>query len=306
MTSKKIWTALGIVVLVIGALCWRPEWVVETVLPTPGLGLALPQSCPAPSSLKLNFYDNRPSGSTPGPAELLGPACAATEAARKGGSGYTGWMSGLRFSLTGEINGVAGQAVHNTGPFSPTFIEVSPSAMSASGGILAFILSHEIGHGQLRHKEWASAIGLLAAAALIVLVMVPLVVYMKRLPAGTAAWRYIMGFVAGGAVLFFAFGAVGPKALNFASTDHELEADKFAVINLKTMGYTANEVEVIAACLFAAHLDAPAQSWIDTENPHPSTLERLRQLGLENRIGDLRSADYCVNNAVNRIPRPTP
>jgi hypothetical protein len=306
MTRKKKLAGLGVALaLILGVLFLRPDWLVENLPQTAKLGPALTQQCASSSSLHLNFYDNRPSKSTPGPSELLVPACAAVEAARKDANGRTSWMSGLRFSLTGEIGGVPGQAVHNTGPFSPTFIEVSPSAMSATEGILAFTLSHEIGHGQLRHKEGASSTGILVAVLLALLVLVPGAVYMKKQPSGTATWRYVLAAVVVFSTLIFAYTTVNPKAQNFASTDHELEADKFALTNLKTMGYTAQEAEVIAACMFAAHLDAPAQSWMDTENPHPSTVERLRQLGLENRIRDLRSPAYCISHAVRRIPLPT-
>lgn len=295
-----------ILTLVVSTLTVRPDWLMEQLAQANGMGAASQQNCAAPLSLRLKFYDKRPSRETPGPDDLLQPACAVIAAARTGSTGGTSWMDGLRFSLTGELGGVSGQAAHNSGAFTPTFVEVSASAMGAPAGILAFTLSHEIGHGQLRHRERSSATGVVVAIILALLVLTPLAIHLKRQPRGTPTWRFVMWALVFLASLLFAFTIVNPKARNFASTDYELEADKFAIANLERMGYSASEVEFIAACMFAPYLDAPGQSWIDTENPHPSTIERLKQLGLENRIGDLRTPGYCTRNAVIRLAVPAP
>ncbi|UUZ49822.1 hypothetical protein LP420_06595 [Massilia sp. B-10] len=87
-----------------------------------------------------------------------------------------------------------------------------PAQWAQPAGILAFTLSHEIGHGQLRHRERSSATGVVVAIILALLVLTPLAIHLKRQPRGTPTWRFVMWALVFLASLFFAFTIVNPKA----------------------------------------------------------------------------------------------
>ncbi|UUZ49821.1 hypothetical protein LP420_06590 [Massilia sp. B-10] len=84
--------------LVVSTLTVRPDWLMEQLAQANGMGAASPQNCAAPLSLRLKFYDKRPSRETPGPDDLLQPACAVIAMAGEqdqlaGPAGWTGCAS---------------------------------------------------------------------------------------------------------------------------------------------------------------------------------------------------------------------